>query len=144
MSHDRGEFEKELCILQPVLLRIVKGDWDALQAVNERLLRGRHRIRDLPRYAKRVACHEQRRACQPTRYAPLDAAERIADTRFTPLESACRREEFGLLRDAIERLPPRQRDVMQAQLVRDSKAGRQGADNSAQYNARKNLRRLLG
>jgi RNA polymerase sigma factor (sigma-70 family) len=136
--------------LQPFLLSVARGDEDALQDANVKLLKvlvnGRT-IRDLKHYAARAV----RRSC-------LDAAEarRKERARYQPLTPAIERvaispSDFDQVQDldlhsAIDRLPDAQRDAIDARLSGNSVpqlAQHRAAANSMMHRALRSLRVIL-
>jgi DNA-directed RNA polymerase specialized sigma24 family protein len=141
----------ELEALQPNLLRMLRSDEDALQELNLRLLQRRQFIQDLPRYARRAAGNSRRRPPKnhPLTIIDLDSASCPADPSSLPNEVAVDREQAGLLQNAISRLPPRQRQLIEARLAESTgprtsvTCGSRSVRNSAVYKALRNLRKLL-
>lgn len=128
----------DLVDLQPTLRRIVRGNEDALQEANLRLLIAKEPIRKLSHYAARTAhrcCIDARKRDRQRRLVALPADASVFDPVPTPLESLIAAEEHGRLHSELARLTARQRAALE-------NGGR--AHNSNRFKAVRRLRRRLG
>ena len=143
---DSTQFVHSMPDLNPILGH----DEDLHQEVWVRIWCRRESIRDLPRYARRVATTVK-----------TDKARRLARERPCPPEFGCfechtdgqsslldemlREEQRQLIRGAIEKLAPRQRQAIETVLA--AEAGNavllRATSNSNMYKARRRLKELL-
>jgi RNA polymerase sigma factor (sigma-70 family) len=132
---------RELEDLQPELRKIVRGDEDALQEANVRLIalsvKRRESIHKFAPYAKRVAqrcvVDNVRRESRLPKAIPLPEA--VPSWAPTPLEAVCKAEERQRLDAEVARLTPRQREALEHPCR---------ANHSNRYKALNNLRKHLG